>query len=56
MKKCSWFCSCGEKFKEKYSVSKQKDGRVSHFVDLSCPKCGEKKTILLKTKKQVNNK
>jgi len=46
----NWFCHCGTKMKEKYSVSKQRDGRIGYFVDLTCPKCEEKKEILYKTK------
>jgi len=50
MKKGNWFCHCGKKFEEKYSVSKQRDGRIGYFVDLTCPECGEKRTVLYKTK------
>jgi len=46
----NWFCHCGKKFEEKYSISKQKDGRIAYFVDLTCPGCGEKQTVLYKTK------
>jgi len=48
--KGNWFCHCGKKFEEKYSIVKQKDGRIAYFVDLTCPGCGEKQTVLYKTK------
>ena len=48
--KHNWFCHCGTKMKEKWSVVKQRDGRISYIVDLTCPKCGEKIPVLYKTK------